>query len=107
MEIKDVENLIALARIAADDTEKAELLKKMNAILEYVSTINQAVSSTDMQGANQVVEYSTVSSQSVNVMREDTVTTEGGYYQSTLVNAAPRHENNFVKVKKILGGGSQ
>lgn len=107
MEIKDVENLIALARIAADDTEKAELLKKMNAILEYVSTINQAVSSVDMQGTNQVVGYSSVSSQSVNVMREDTVTTEGGHYQSTLVNAAPRHENNFVKVKKILGGGSQ
>ena len=107
MEIKDVENLVALARIAADDTEKAELLKKMNAILEYVSTINQAVSGADMQGGAEAVAYSSVSSQSVNVMREDVVTTEGGYYQSTLINAAPRHENNFVKVKKILGGGSQ
>lgn len=103
MEIKDFENLAALARIAVTEDEKTAVLGKMNSVLDYIAVLNKAVADAQVD-TDQFTLSPLVDSQSINVMREDIVTTEGGAYQEALVNAAPRHEKNYVKVKKILGG---
>jgi len=37
-----------------------------------------------------------------NVMREDVPSQNAGVYTRALVDAAPSHEGDFIKVKKIL-----
>ncbi|MES3031790.1 MAG: Asp-tRNA(Asn)/Glu-tRNA(Gln) amidotransferase subunit GatC [Patescibacteria group bacterium] len=90
MEIKDVENLAALARIELSEDEKIDLLKDMKGILDYVKQIE------DVQVADTEPEYKTY-----NVWREDKI--DSREFSSEIIKKQfPDTQDDFLKVKKIL-----
>lgn len=90
MEIKDVENLAALARIELTEQEKSELLVDMDSILGYVKQIDEMkVESVDP-------EYKVY-----NVWRSD-VANERDFSKESIVEQFPDSKDGFLKVKKIL-----
>ena len=93
MEIKDIEKLAKLARIELTDVEKQTYLKDIGAILGYVDQIKSVVAKTGLERKAGDLR---------NVMREDTVTYEGGENTEALVAEFPKKKDNYLKVKKIL-----
>lgn len=89
---KDIEKLADLARIAVSESEKKDLKKDIEGILDYVSQIKKA--KTEESSGWEPAER--------NVMRKDEVKNQTGEYTKTLVKAAPKSDGNWVKVKKIL-----
>lgn len=92
IELKDVEHLAGLARIAVSHEEKEILQRDLGEILEYVSQITKA---TAELGAPIVGELH-------NVMREDNNPHEPGIFTEDILKQAPMREGNRVLVKKIL-----
>ena len=90
MNIKDVENLAELARIELSVTEKEEILKDMEGILEYVKQIELA----DVGEVQP--EYSLY-----NVARED-VAEPRDFSRELITEQFPDSKDGFLKVKKIL-----
>ncbi len=91
MDIKDVENLAALARIDLGEDEKKEILSDMKGILDYVKQIEK-VKVGDVKVENGVT---------INVWREDV--TESREFSSDLIaRQFPDSHDGFLKVKKIL-----
>ena len=90
MEIKDVENLAALARIELSEEEKREILHDMKGILEYVKQI-EGVDVGDVK-----TEYSLT-----NAWREDQA--ESREFSPEIIKEQfPASQDGFLKVKKIL-----
>lgn len=89
---EEIEKLANLARISLSEDEKASLRKDIDGILEYVGQIKETslVAGEFWEPAVR------------NVMREDVVINKPGLNTEVLVNSAPKHENGYVKVKKIL-----
>lgn len=95
MKREDIEHLATLARIELREGEAEHLATEIEAVLEYVSEINEITA--DTIGEKKVgVLY--------NVMREDGNPHEGGIYTEKLLKAAPERSGKYIKVKKILGG---
>jgi len=94
LEIKDIEKLALLARIELTEVEKQAYLKDLSAILGYVDQIKGAVAKT---GEERKV------SDLRNVMRPDEVKNESSSNTKIIVNEFPAKENDYLKVKKILG----
>ncbi|MHB1118018.1 MAG: Asp-tRNA(Asn)/Glu-tRNA(Gln) amidotransferase subunit GatC [Minisyncoccota bacterium] len=92
IELKDVEHLAGLARIAVSDNEKEVLRHDLEEILAYVSEIKDVA--TEL-GESAVGELR-------NVMRADENQHEPGVFSEDLLAAAPAREGNRVFVKKIL-----
>jgi len=90
MDIKDVENLAALARIELYEDEKREILSDMEGILEYVRQI-EAVNVDDTED-----EY-----KSTNIWREDGAVLRD-FSHDLIVEQFPDAQDGFLKVKKIL-----
>jgi len=92
IEIKDVEHLAGLARIAIPDTEKEILRNDLEGILAYVSQIKEGEMSTEKSEIGVLR----------NVMREDKNPHEGGLFTEDILAGAPSRQGNRVQVKKIL-----
>ncbi|HAS84931.1 MAG TPA: Asp-tRNA(Asn)/Glu-tRNA(Gln) amidotransferase GatCAB subunit C [Candidatus Yonathbacteria bacterium] len=92
IELKDVEHLAGLARIAISNEEKKILQHDLEEILAYVSQVTKV---TAEFGAPTVGELH-------NVMREDTEPHAGGMFTEDILNQAPAREGNRISVKKIL-----
>ena len=92
IELKDVEHLAGLARIAVSDDEKKILQHDLEEILAYVSQVREV---TAELGAPEVGELR-------NVMREDSEPHEGGVFTEEVLKQAPSREGNRVFVKKIM-----
>jgi aspartyl-tRNA(Asn)/glutamyl-tRNA(Gln) amidotransferase subunit C len=92
IELKDVEHLAGLARIAVSDSEKEVLRKDLEDILAYVS---QVTAVTAEMGAPEAGELH-------NVMREDEGAHEAGIFTEDILSQAPAREGNLLSVKKIL-----
>lgn len=92
IEMKDVEHLAGLARIAVSDSEKELLQHDLKEILAYVSQIKE------VQSEKLKVE----SRELRNVMREDSTPHESGIFTEEILKQAPSREGNRVFVKKIL-----
>ena len=90
MDIKDVENLAELARIKLGEDEKAELLKDMRGILEYVKQIEEV----------KVDEVKTDLGLT-NVWREDKLESRE-FSRELIIEQFPDSQDGFLKVKKIL-----
>ena len=94
MEIKDIQHLAELARIAVTDEEAAALASEFDSILEYVAQVAEisagAGASVPVVGAV------------ANVFREDVETNEPGAYTEALLAAAPKRHGAYIEVKKIL-----
>ena len=90
MDIKDVENLAALARLELADDEKQEILKDMEGILNYVKQI-EAVEVDNVD--NGISLY--------NAWREDKETNRS-FSAEIIKEQFPDAQDGFLKVKKIL-----
>jgi aspartyl-tRNA(Asn)/glutamyl-tRNA(Gln) amidotransferase subunit C len=89
--LEDLENLSQLARISIKEDEKEKMLHDMQAILGYVSEIN------DIEG-----ERSTGTESVYNVVREDVITHETGSNTDALLAEAPLVQDGYVQVEQVL-----
>lgn len=85
----DIQKLADLSRLAVPKEEQETLIKDLKAIIGFVDQIQ----SRDV--ASEVVDLDRV-----NVFREDIVAPLESRYD--LVEASPSHQDNFVKVPKII-----
>jgi aspartyl-tRNA(Asn)/glutamyl-tRNA(Gln) amidotransferase subunit C len=88
-----IDHLARLSRISVSAEEREALSHEFSAILNYVATIAKATTNTDTEPRVGVVS---------NVARKDDVTIVPGTYTKVLVDAAPRHDGEYIKVKKII-----
>lgn len=87
----DLDNLSALARIDIAKDEKAKMLEDMQAILGYISEINE-VEGELVRGEEDVF----------NVVRDDVVTHVSGSNTKALLDEAPYVKDGYVKVEQVL-----
>jgi aspartyl/glutamyl-tRNA(Asn/Gln) amidotransferase C subunit len=88
---QDLDNLSRLARIDVASDEKQKMLHDMQAILGYVSEINE-VEGVVTRGEE--VLY--------NVVRDDVVTRETGTNTEALLSEAPLVKDGYVEVIQVL-----
>lgn len=88
---EDLENLSLLARITIKDGEKDKMLADMQAILGYISEINEV--------SGDVVR---VKGTHYNIVREDVVTKSTGTTTEAFLREAPAQEDGYVKVAQVL-----
>ncbi len=88
---QDLDNLSRLARIDIAAGEKQKMLHDMQAILGYISEIN------DVTG-EAVGEEATL----YNVVREDVVTHATGLNTQALLGEAPATKDGYVEVMQVL-----
>lgn len=89
---EEVEKLAELSRIEITDAEKETFAEEIESILSYISEI-QKVSSDVSESPGLPL---------VNVMRDDKDPHESGAYSEALLEAMPKSEKGYLKVKKIL-----
>jgi len=92
IELKDVEHLAGLARIAVSDSEKELLRHDLEEILAYVSQVTKVVADIGKPEAGELR----------NVMRADGEPHEPGIFTEDILRQAPTREGNRISVKKIL-----
>lgn len=88
---KDLDTLSVLARIDIKEEEKAKMLVDMQAILGYISEINE------IQGS-----VTNEKSPIFNIVREDVVTRETGSNTEAILGEAPATEDGYVKVEQVM-----
>ncbi|MCC6323190.1 Asp-tRNA(Asn)/Glu-tRNA(Gln) amidotransferase subunit GatC [Candidatus Nomurabacteria bacterium] len=93
MELEDIRKLANMARLDMSDEEMSEMAHDFDGILEYVGHVQEAVKLSQVDD----VKFSFA-----NVMREDVVTNEGGYYTDKIIAQFPDQEDGYLKVKQIL-----
>lgn len=92
MEIKEIENLAARAKIDIDTDEIKELALDFDKIFDYVSQINESgITDTENDDIN-----------IKNVFRDDVVTNKNGEFTDAIVTEMPDKKDGYLKVKKIL-----
>lgn len=89
----EVIHLSNLSRITLSEKEMDTFPSEIAAIVDYVGVVKNIV------GNEQSV---TGVGARYNVLRADEVTHEPGSYTETLLEAAPRRQNEYVVVNKIL-----
>lgn len=92
IELKDVEHLAGLARIAVSDSEKELLRHDLEEILAYVSQVTKVTAELGAPTAGDLR----------NIMREDGEPHVGGKFTEDILSQAPTREGNRVLVKKIM-----
>lgn len=92
LEIKDIEKLAELSRIDIPTEEKETLRKEVDAILAYVGDIQRVAG----DGAERPLP------EHRNIFREDMDHHLSGEFTKELLESAPRRQDDYVKVKKIL-----
>lgn len=92
IELKDVEHLSGLSRLAISDSEKKLLQHDLEEILAYVSQVTKVAAELGEPVAGELR----------NVMRDDENSHEPGIYTEDILAQAPAREGNRVFVKKIL-----
>ena len=92
MNIQDIKHLAHLSRLHISEEEMKEYAKQFDEIVAYVDKVKEITSDSD----SKIIESNEVK----NVLREDEVFS----YENpeTIISEAPSHQDNFVKVKKIL-----
>lgn len=91
MQRTDIARLAELSRIHIDDAEMDAIAADLSSIVQYVDQIGQvanAALAVDMRHRN--------------VMRTDTVDHVPGDHTAAMVTQAPRHNDGYVVVQKIL-----
>lgn len=95
IEIKDIEKLAELSRLEIPQEEKSGFQKDLEAILAYVSQIEDANVKTESMDK---IDGSLVN----NVMRDDSTAHESGAFTKEILAEMPAKEGEYLKVKKIL-----
>lgn len=91
---EEIEKLAGLSRLELSEEEKERMISEFDSILGYIASIQKVASKTSERDRSIVA--------TVNVMREDKDPHESGLYTEQLVGAAPKREENYIRVKKIL-----
>lgn len=87
----DLDNLSTLARIKVNLEEKPKMLADMQAILGYISQINE-VEGEITRGEESVI----------NVVRDDIVTNDSGEKTEDILNVAPATKDGYIEVMQVL-----
>lgn len=93
MNIDDIKTLASLSRLELSQSEQESYVSDFDGILNYIDML-QEVSGVEMTGQS----YNPIT----NVMREDDIAYAPGEFSEALLNEAPKTQDGFVKVKKIL-----
>lgn len=89
---EDIKKLGALARITVSEAEAKSLAVDAEAILGYVSQVGEATA-----GGEEDAHMSLT-----NVMREDGEPHETGLYTKDILENAPRTEDGYIVVRKVI-----
>lgn len=89
--LEDLDNLSQLARITVKEEEKEKMLHEMQAILGYVSEINEVSGNVERTKGTHY-----------NIVRDDIVTREPGTHTEALLKEAPETEDGYVRVAQVL-----
>lgn len=89
---EEVKKLAALARISVAEGELERFTKEFDAILAYVSQLDQLDLPRDLQDAKALR----------NVMREDGAPHAKGEWTERLAAQFPDREGDYLKVKQII-----
>ncbi len=93
---EDLANLSLLSRITVTKEQEDKMLADMQAILGYVSEIN------DVQGEVAGREVTAKLSGHYNIVREDTITHIPRSNTEAILKEAPGTEDDYVKVAQVL-----
>lgn len=93
---EDLTNLSLLSRITITKDQEDKMLKDMQAILGYISEIN------DVQGEVTGREVTAKISGHYNIVREDVITHTTHSNTEALLKEAPGTEDDYVKVAQVL-----
>lgn len=93
MKKEDIFRLASLSRIRISDNEVETLSEDIDAVLEYVSVVNDITAESELTKKVGPVH---------NIFREDEATCEPNSFTEALLAQAPKTEGRFLKVKKIL-----
>lgn len=91
---EDILKLAQLARLGLTDEEVKEYKEELNAILGYV----EQLADVDVDGLSPTSQVTGLT----NVTRPDTVH-DYGYTAKDLLSNVPAVENDFIKVKRMIG----
>ena len=91
---EDIIQLGNLVRIKLSESEEETFNQEISSILEYVSTVKNITA--DSENAEPKV------GARFNVLRDDIITNEPGFFSEALLQAMPDREGQFMSVKKIL-----
>ncbi len=91
LQIEDIEKLSDLARIEVSDSEKEALLHDLQAIVGYISEIEEVVSESD------VANYS-----HFNITRPDQTTHEPRQFTEAMLENAPKRNGDYIQVDQVL-----
>ena len=89
----DIQQLAILARVAVSPDEEEALAKDLDAVLAYVSEVSDIATNADL-----VLRAGPLR----NVMREDSDVYAGGGFTDAILANAPKTEDGYLKVNKIL-----
>lgn len=94
IEIKDIEKLAELSRVKISSSEKEAFLKDIGSVLEYVDQIKKV--------AGESIDILSLNDTKINIFREDENCHKTGEFTEALIDSAPKKEDGYIKVKKIL-----
>lgn len=89
---EEVDSLANLARLELDESQKASLGEDLGNILGYFEQLKE-VKIDDLETQDHLV---------INVLRPDSTIERPEASAQALVEAAPKHNGQYVRVKKIL-----
>lgn len=97
----EIKALGALVKIQVTDEEATEFAGNMKNILGYIEQIRavDVVSNTDVHAQHSIY-------QSEGLVRDDTNINEPNWHEKFMANV-PVQDGGFVKVPRVLGGGSE
>lgn len=100
MNIQDIKHLAHLSRLHITEKEMEDYAKQFDEIVAYVDKIKDVTPHDEIPGQARDDSARAMGDASINVLREDEVFS----YENpeTIIDEAPSHQDNFVKVKKIL-----
>jgi aspartyl-tRNA(Asn)/glutamyl-tRNA(Gln) amidotransferase subunit C len=90
---EEIQHLGTLSRIKLSEAEVTKFQTEIDAVLGYVSAINEIVADNSLTKTVGAVH---------NVFRSDEVTNQPGTYTDLITKAFPKSSGPYLKVKKIL-----
>ena len=96
----DIQKLASLSRLKLTDKETDQYAKDLTGILKYVDQIQEVTEGADTTTASA---KNPADMPHRNVMRDDVADQLLNGEPQKLVEAAPKHQDGLVEVKKILG----
>ncbi|MBI2047537.1 MAG: aspartyl/glutamyl-tRNA amidotransferase subunit C [Parcubacteria group bacterium] len=95
----ELQKLALLSRISVSPDELKKLHEDMEAVLKYISQIQEVASQPQIGTGHPI---NKTEEALINVTREDENPHESALYAKELLAEAPRTKNDYVQVKKIL-----